>query len=123
MAYTWDEETMGFMTGGGPAEEEQRAAIIAGAEFLDAVYADGVPPPEFGGSTFCLPKNDLAENMYLVVGAKLTSKSTELRRMISTAIRSAQYVHANGGGDAGWEAFKLITPDARMRAAKAKKQA
>ncbi len=104
MAYEWTDD-MQPVAGNPTYEDAVRAAISAGARFLDEL-GDG-DPPRFTGARVAIAKNESAAGMAAICEEAMSNIQGSARLLLHRkAIQLALLVHRHGGGDAGWAALK-----------------
>lgn len=115
MAFTWTED-MGAAALDPAIEGETRAAIIAGAAFLDALPRDQRERlPRWNQGEFASPVNAPAQEMEAAIVAPLKLASGLARaRIVSLAVRMAILVFDRGGGEQGWRALAQAFPKAQV---------
>lgn len=114
MAFSWTDE-MGEVVGG-RIEGDVRKAIVAAADFLDAIPKDAKREllPRWNQGEFASAANDVARAMEQVILAQLQGVTgLERQKAVAIAVRLAYLVRDRGGGDAGWAAVKDALPKAR----------
>lgn len=114
MAFSWTDE-MGDVVGG-RFESDVRKAIVAAADFLDAIPKDAprASLPRWNQSEFVSAANDVARSMEQVILAQLQGVTgLERQRAVAVAVRLAYLVRDRGGGAAGWAVVKDALPKAR----------